>query len=190
MLLCLSIAKPASANQQLVTGYLENVKLADTDFEYDAKLDTGADNTSVNAEIISTEKAEDGTPKTVKFKLTDKTGQQKEFTKNVIRIADIKSKIPGQKIERPVVEMEFCIADRLVSGEVNLADRRQFEHKLLIGRNMLVIGNLLVDSEEKYLTSPDCKRPVPEAVEAPQVIEAEPEKPSEPEEKPTESEKK
>mgnify|MGYP000399651310 CR=1 FL=1 len=69
LLLTFGAASAAFADQQITTGYLENIKLIDAGLEYEAKLDTGADNTSINAEIISFEKAADGTPKKVKFKL-------------------------------------------------------------------------------------------------------------------------
>ncbi len=157
LLLSLGAAGAASANEQITTGYIEKVGLVDAGFEYDAKLDTGADTTSINAEIISLDKAEEGKVQRVKFKLTDKQANQKVLEKEVVRLATIKNRHQGQEIVRPVVNMEFCIAGRLIDGEVNLADRRQFDYQLLIGRNMLIMGNLLVDSEQKNLTQPVCK---------------------------------
>ncbi len=178
-LLFLGAANAALAAPPLTTGYLEHVKLLDAGLEYDAKLDTGADTTSINAEIISFDKAADGTLKKVKFKLADKQGNQKTLEKEVVRVATIKG-MQGRQIIRPVVNMQICIEDRLIEGEVNLADRRQFDYQLLIGRNMIGMGNLLVDSSQKFLTQPDCQpKPAepelqpevkPDAALAPEVV--------------------
>jgi len=57
------------------------------------------------------------------------------------------------------VEMELCIAGLYVAGEVNLSDRDQFNYPVLIGRNMLNSGNILVDSRETYTYRSRCERP-------------------------------
>jgi hypothetical protein len=61
----------------------------------------------------------------------------------------------GSTQRRPVVEMEVCIAGRVVRTEVSLIDRSEFNYPLLLGRNALQTF-ALVDPGETFLSEPVC----------------------------------
>jgi hypothetical protein len=72
----------------------------------------------------------------------------------LVRITQIKRK-EGGYIERPVVNMDLCVAGQKVNSEVNLADRNHFKYMMLVGRSLLA-KRFLVDPESLYLTHPTC----------------------------------
>lgn len=67
----------------------------------------------------------------------------------------IKKKEGGLQ-RRPVVTMTFCIAGRLIKDEVNLSDRGHFNYEVLVGRNMLTSGNLIIDASKAFTARPNC----------------------------------
>ena len=146
-------------------GWVENVKLRDTDTVLKAKLDTGAQTSSIDAEIIDivedAENAPSGTTNDkVIFSIVDEvTGKRVVFERFILRYVKIKRKISGT-IRRPVVAMTFCIGGRTSREEVNLADRENFVYPVLIGRNMLSHARLIVDASKTFTRRPTCGKMV------------------------------
>lgn len=52
--------------------------------------------------------------------------------------------------------MKFCLAGRWIEEEVNQAARNDFNYPVLIGRDMLKKGGLVVDSSKTFTTDPTC----------------------------------
>ena len=155
ILLLLSLFQISSAfalNKQVI-GWLENVKIDNSDFQLKAKIDTGATTSSLNAEIIKAFTKDK--QNWLRFSVTNKDGQKVAFERKILRYAKIKRK-RAQAVERPVIKLGVCIGTVYRELEVNLADRNNFEYHMLIGRNYLQ-GYFLVDSELVYLSSPSCK---------------------------------
>jgi len=135
-----------------VLGWVEEVAVMNTGLRMNAKIDTGADNSSVNATGINYFTRQ-GT-RWVRFILQNRQGVKTVMESPLVRIAQIKRK-EGGYIERPVVNMELCVAGQKVISEVNLADRNHFKYLMLVGRSLLA-KRFLVDPESLYLTHPTC----------------------------------
>jgi hypothetical protein len=105
-----------------------------------AKLDTGADTTSFHAENISYnhDKSE------VSFEVYGQT-----LRRPVIRVSKIKTRgAEGKESEpRPVIEVSISInGSEPIITQANLTNRSNFRYPLLIGRNTLEQGKIIVDS--------------------------------------------
>lgn len=158
-----SIAISSVAAKQvkpLTVGFVEKVRIQDTDTVFSAKLDTGAQTSSINAVII-----EENIDSVVFEIMVDRKNKEtKKLKKKIERYVRIKKKNHEGIIRRPVVKMTFCIAGRLVDGEVNLANREGFNYGLLIGRNMLKKGKLIVDASSRYASMPNCVKQIDETL--------------------------
>jgi len=133
-------------------GWIEHVSIGPSTMIMVAKIDTGADNTSLHAEDIQIIK-KDGV-KYVKFSIRNKQDQILQLEKPLKRFARIKRK-GAESLKRPVVEMELCLGNTLKTVPVNLANRENFKYHMLIGRSFLRQG-YLVDSNSKYIAEPTC----------------------------------
>lgn len=146
----------ASLEQQAQTvGWVEKAKLSGVEKEINAKLDTGATTTSINAEILEEPDEESESGGMVKFRFTNGEGTKEVFERPIVRWVRIKSR-EGRDIRRPVVRMKLCIAGRQIEEEVNLADREDFNYPVLVGRNMLKQAGLVVDSSKTFTADPSC----------------------------------
>lgn len=141
-------------------GWVEHVSISGIGAMMKAKMDTGAKTSSMDAEIIDIRKTgehikDKQTGDTVVFAVTQENGQKKTFEREVKRYVRIKKK-GGGYIRRPVISMKFCIADRSIDEEVNLANREGFIYPVLVGRNMMQHAGLVIDSAATLLTRPTC----------------------------------
>ncbi|NAZ72011.1 ATP-dependent zinc protease [Vibrio toranzoniae] len=127
-------------------GHIEVVEVNGMTFP--AKLDTGADVSSMNAVNIKRFK-EDGQDM-VSFTYQNNQGDKQDFTKPVIDVMRIKAK-KGEKVNiRPVVEMNVKLGDLEKKVRVNLQDRSRFEYSMILGKNFLKHG-AVVSSDEDYV---------------------------------------
>ncbi|MDH5927842.1 RimK/LysX family protein [Vibrio lentus] len=127
-------------------GHIEVVEVSGMTFP--AKLDTGADVSSMNAVNIKRFK-KDGQDM-VSFTYQNNQGDKQDFTKPVIDVMRIKAK-KGEKVNiRPVVEMKVKLGDLEKEVRVNLQDRSRFEYSMILGKNFLKHG-AVVSSDEDYL---------------------------------------
>lgn len=150
----------AAADDKIALGWLEFVRIQDADIRMDAKLDTGAKTSSIHAEILSapdrkSEEDEEDEEKVVVFRISNEKGDERTIEADLVRWAAIKKK-SGGVLYRPVVIMDFCIGGNLLSGEVTLADRGHFNYEVLVGRNMLEAGDIVVDPSEIYTDKSRC----------------------------------
>jgi hypothetical protein len=97
---------------------------------------------------------------TIVFRITNEVGETSTLQRTVVRYVEIKNR-DGTTQRRPVVEITACIAGVWVTGEVNLADREDFNYPFLVGRNMLESSGIVVDSREIYTRSARCPTPAP-----------------------------
>jgi hypothetical protein len=158
VLLVLVSANMAHAeSQQVIMGWVENVSLDVLGTELKAKLDTGAKTSSMRAEVVNVIDAEkEGENRRVVFRVEGKDGKMVTLERKLVRWVRIKSRKGGEYIRRPVVEMDYCIAGKRVHSEVNLAPRSDFIYPILIGRNMMSEGNILVDPRKTFTAKPNC----------------------------------
>ncbi len=135
-------------------GYLERAMLVESGVVLEAKLDTGADNSSVHAPDWAFFER-DG-ERWVRFSIEGEKGRSATYERKVLRIARIQQR-KGKNAERPVVRMRLCVGDVEAAVEVNLADRSDLEFPMLIGRSFLEKG-VLVNSFAEWTTEPTCVR--------------------------------
>ena len=134
-------------------GWVEHVSIQPQKMLIKAKIDTGADNSSIHAEDIRFME-KDGV-ELVKFNLRNKKGDSIQLEKPLLRYALIKRK-GAEPLQRPVVEMDLCIGDTVQTVPVNLANRENFAYRMLIGRSYLKQG-YVVDSNRQYIAEPTCR---------------------------------
>jgi hypothetical protein len=142
-----------------ILGWVEKIKVPELDLSLDAKLDTGAETSSFDAEIIKKFKREG--KRWVRFRFVDRnSGEEYIIVRERIRTINV-IQHDGAGQSRPVVEMKLCIAGRELQTEVSLIDRGEFQYQLLIGRRALE-RFALIDSASTYLSEPDCENSLSE----------------------------
>ena len=143
---------PACQAQSTTVGWLERVKLGADGLVVSAKLDTGADGSSLHAADITWIKREDGD--WVSFEVVAEDGRKARFERKVLRVARVRRHGGGVQ-RRPVVALELCVGTVQRQAEVNLTDRGGFTQVLLVGRSFLAEG-FAVDSSRTYTLEPAC----------------------------------
>ncbi len=153
LLLLSSLQCHADARDLEIVGWVENTILVGPGISIKAKLDTGAETSSLDAEIIKKFR-KDG-KRWVRFRISDRRTKQ-EYIVVRERIRTIKVvQHDGNAQTRPVVLMKVCVAGRLLGTEVSLIDRSKFNYPLLLGRNTLK-SFALIDPGNTFLSSPNC----------------------------------
>ena len=152
LLLFAAATTVAGAGEGKIIGWIEQVSVTSDALLLEAKVDTGADYSSVHAEDIR-QFTRDGS-QWVEFTLLDQSGERHVLQRPLERVARIKKKTSGFQ-ERPVVMLEICVGDVQRMAQVNLAERGHFKYPVLLGRSFLSTG-YLVDSSAQHLLPPTC----------------------------------
>lgn len=130
--------KPYGLHESVIIPALSSVPIK-------AKLDTGAQTSSLGAADLSLFKKND--EDWVRFTPQVEGAGQVEMP--VARHSRIKRRSDGTdqtaSLKRPVVVLDICFDGKKQSIEVNLADRSRFTYSLLIGSNALISFGALVD---------------------------------------------
>jgi hypothetical protein len=149
----LLMATIATASQTQVVGWLERALIFPGGFALSAKMDTGADNSSLNVPDFTIENREG--QEWVRFKVIDGEGKTHQFEKKLVRVAKIK-RHGAPRQERPVVMLGICVGKHYREVEVNLVDRRTYKYPLLIGRSFMS-GAMIVDPSKSFVLEPECR---------------------------------
>lgn len=124
-----------------VIGKLEPIYILPINVPFEARIDTGAQTSSIDAQNIKSFER-DG-EKWVSFEIVNDTSLEKHhFEKKIKRRTLITRTHKDEK--RFVVEMDVKFANKIFQQEFSLNDREKFEYQVLIGRNILK-GNFIVD---------------------------------------------
>lgn len=133
-------------------GWIEKAKIKPEGIVVHAKLDTGAENSSLHAEnLVEFEK--DG-QRWVRFSITNRYGVTTDVERKVVRTTRIK-RYGGKYRSRFVVVLGICLGDRYMEADVSLDDRTGFNYQMLIGRSFLA-GNATIDPAIMYTVEPQC----------------------------------
>ena len=148
---------PIYADSRPITiiGHIENAVVllkGLPDLALKAKMDTGADMTSMHALNIRRYMKNGET--WVRFKVKA-GGRSITFRRRLAHTVRIRRAGTGI-VERPVVRIGICIAGYYRLALVNLTDRSRMSTPLLVGRRFMAPGKLAIDSSETYLGSPVC----------------------------------
>ena len=135
--------EPASVESKLI-GNLEEVHFGENkDLQFNAKIDTGAESSSIHAENIKTfTKTENGRAVLyVKFQTRDENFQTRIYTRPVVKIGEVKSALGTS--HRYFIREKIWIGNAYHYVNVNLADRSHLKRKFLVGKNILDEGYLV-----------------------------------------------
>ena len=154
LLTIILVTSAQADNDKEIFGYVEDIKVMELGWVMEAKLDTGATTSSIDArEIEPFEKDDDDW---VRFKVVDRdTGTEAWLERPVERTVGIKRH--GRDAEtRYVVNLTYCVDNMAIEEEVTLTSRKGFNYPVLVGRNHMA-GRIIVDPEERFTDDPDCK---------------------------------
>lgn len=140
----------AKTNTKTLLGGIESVYLDPPGLEFSARIDTGAQTSSLNAlDIVEFER--DGKP-FVRFNIIHPETKEKiELTRRLRRYVRVKELGNKESKRRPVVRMRVVLADLDEQINFTLENRSRFKHQVLIGRNLLQ-DLAVVDVSKKYTT--------------------------------------
>jgi hypothetical protein len=147
----LSAATYAQGKQTI--GWVERVGITDDGFQLHAKIDTGADNSAINAPDL--EFFERDGVRWVRFSLLNREGRNITLARPLVKKVRIKRNGNGGE-RRWVVKLGLCIGNVYKVVNVNLGGRDRHKYQMLVGRSFLA-GSFLVDSSLKYTKDPGCK---------------------------------
>jgi len=146
----------AKAQKMTIAGYIERVTIYPEDITVDARMDTGATSSSLNA--LDQERFKRDGADWVRFKIIDPDDKNKKITfeREIVRNVRI-LRHDGNHHLRPVVSMGFCIGSHYRQEDVTLQDRSKLTYQLLVGRKHMRDA-VLVDSSSKHLLDPKCSK--------------------------------
>lgn len=147
----------AAKAEPMVMGWIERVQIDPGGLMMDAKMDTGAKTTSIDAQDVK-EFDRDG-KKWVRFTVSNRKGRTVTFEQPIVRVARIR-RAEMKTTSRPVVMLPLCIGNVRQVVEVNLANRSHLNYPLLVGRTAMT-GKVIVDSSRRYTNDPMCQGPKP-----------------------------
>jgi hypothetical protein len=139
-----------SPSKQII-GAVEIVQIQD--LNYLARVDTGADTTSLNAYNIDVEDEEVNVNanigKTLRFSTANENGESQTIEAKIVKINNVRNVLGSES--RYVVQLAIAWGDYVKTIDVNLRDRSKMQFALLLGRNWLK-GAFVVDvSDEEML---------------------------------------
>jgi hypothetical protein len=137
---------PRAEPAKIMLGVVEDVVLSPWGISFPARIDTGADLSSLDArEIVVRNDVAD-------FKLGRRFGGR-QLRMPVVEWRQIQTATGTEK--RPVVEISICLGSKLFRTPVTLKDRSQMIYPFLVGRSALS-GNFLVDPSRSKAAQPAC----------------------------------
>lgn len=129
-----------------IIGAVEPIYILPMKSAFDARIDTGATTSSLDADDIK-EFERDG-EKWVSFTITNRqSGEKYEFEKPILK--SVKIKRIEDREHRVKVNMAVSFGGEKFTAEFTLADRDKFEYQILIGRNILS-GRAIVDTSVSH----------------------------------------
>ncbi len=151
-LVLLTLSTAAYAKE--VIGLVESVRIEPGGLVVDAKIDTGADNSSIHASDVVRFKRRGES--WVRFRVVTHNATSETLERELVRVARVK-RPTGKSQRRPVVMLGLCLGTAYREVEVTLVDRSRFRYRMIIGRSFL--GNdFLVDPSKKNTTQPACPK--------------------------------
>lgn len=145
-----AVGAPQSAEsprERVIMGWLESVFFRPWNVRLTAKLDTGANTSSLHAERLE-RFTRDGR-KWVRFTVVKNEDKRYVVERPVVRTASIKQHGKGSA-QREVVTMVLCKNGREYETEFTLVDRSNFSYPVLLGRSFLKHA-ALVDAGATFL---------------------------------------
>ncbi|MEQ8668663.1 MAG: RimK/LysX family protein [Rhodospirillales bacterium] len=141
-----------AASPAKTVGFVEPVLIQPENIAVRAKVDTGADHSSIDTSDWETFERDGQT--WVRFTLRLDGGEQKPMERPLHRMATIIRAGAGDH-QRPIILMTLCVGDVAREVQVNLAKRPRLTYRMLLGASFLS-GAYLVDVSKTDMTQPSC----------------------------------
>ncbi|MEX2475658.1 ATP-dependent zinc protease [Marinobacter sp.] len=135
---------------KVIVGELEKLYLAGPGLIYNARIDSGAETSSLDARNI--QRFERDGSNWVRFEVpVPNTDDLVSMEKEVSRRVRVIQSSADEADRRVVVELQFAIGDHQQVAEFTLTDRSHLSHTVLIGRNILR-DVMLIDVGKEFAT--------------------------------------
>lgn len=134
-----------------IYGHIEQVQLGDLPEPIPARLDTGAQRSSLHAEDI--ELIEEDGERLVRFVFRNGDGEAHTITRPLVEETRVRQ-ASGEE-SRYVVSLPLCVGDQRSDTEFTLSDRSTMTYPMLVGRNFLS-SHALVSSAHRNTLTPAC----------------------------------
>ncbi|WP_336368030.1 ATP-dependent zinc protease family protein [Marinobacter sp. C2H3] len=143
--------RAASLNGKMVVGQIEKFYLAGPGLIYSARIDSGAETSSLDARNI-TRFERDGT-NWVRFDVPvpGEDGKFVTMEKEISRKVRILQASSDEAERRVVVDLQFAIGNHQQSAEFTLTNRKDLDFPVLVGRNVLQ-DVMVIDVGKKFAT--------------------------------------
>ncbi|MCG9696858.1 RimK/LysX family protein [Shewanella sp. Isolate11] len=156
MLCAIFIVTSASADEKAIIGPTADMRVAEAGLNFEARIDTGAGNTSLNGfdleiEGGSAKKMKDNVGKTLWFSTENNKGEKKRLSAKIVKTSTVSNSQGTETRYMVALHVGFAGKERQVN--VNLREREHMDYKLLIGRNWLK-DKYIVDVSEKNVIGP------------------------------------
>lgn len=143
----------AADSAKPIVGWIEDIFVHPGDVLIRAKLDTGADVSSLHA--LDIEEFEKKGERWVRFTLMNDGGKEVRMERKVVRDITI-TRHKGREEKRVVVLLGICLGTRYKTVEVNLVDRTGLKYPMLVGRSFLADA-VLIDPARELTVRPHCE---------------------------------
>ncbi|MGI9388377.1 MAG: ATP-dependent zinc protease family protein [Methyloligellaceae bacterium] len=137
-----------------VIGFIETVRITAAKLDVNAKIDSGARTSSIDARRIEPF-MRDGA-QWVRFTLHGDADQSRRMEHPVRRVARIK-RVGAASQKRYVVMLGLCVGSFYRVSEVNLTDRSRMRYRMILGRHYMM-ERFLIDPAALFLTEPNCPK--------------------------------
>lgn len=137
---------------KVVVGEVEKFLLAEPGLVYTARIDSGAETSSIHARNI--QRFERDGSNWVRFEVPVPGTEDEKWVsmeKEISRRVKIVQSSADESERRVVVELQFAIGDHQQVAEFTLADRKNLTYEVLIGRNVLR-DVMLIDVGKEFAT--------------------------------------
>ncbi|WP_051252403.1 ATP-dependent zinc protease family protein [Ferrimonas kyonanensis] len=135
---CPEVSTESPIGDKLILGEVERTYVQEVGMEFETRVDTGAESSSIDARNITLFER-DG-KQWVRFDVPNREAPETEaktIEAKVERIAQIKKGAADGKQERPVIRARLKIGDYVADTELNLNDRSHLDYPLLLGRKFI-----------------------------------------------------
>ena len=139
---------PVVTDATPIIGAVEWAYVEPGDLFFEARIDTGAETSSIHAEDIQL--LEKDGKRYVRFSLQNpESGEKIQLERRLHRRIVVKQNVDAPPDRRYVVRMWVTLGATRTWLDVSLSDRDDFEFELLLGRNMLM-DDFVVDVSKKH----------------------------------------
>ncbi len=133
---------------RIIVGGVEKVRLDEVSVVMDARIDSGANTSSMDArDMVEFER--DG-EKWVRFNLRPNGGEPVTIEKPIkkfVKVSQTNSPVPDR---RPVIDLRLQVGSKLDLIEFNLTDRSEMTYPILLGRRFLM-DRAVIDISQNYI---------------------------------------